>query len=505
MGRFRVDDPNPELTMDRREFVAGVAAIGATLNPGVRRFTRTRARSDSLVALAPPGPGVSVYEPTIAIDPSSPDRIAVAAQYGVRGGRGGRNIQLWLSEDGSRSWHTTRVPRPRLDGEFAADPLAAFHADGGLIIGSNFTRKWLADFNDANSHSRRTVPSMDKLWAMEESPNPVPGDLLTAGGIAVSRTEDGGRTLRATVVPGISPGADKTSMALDRSPTSPHRGAVYVAWSDQVPSVRVARSTDGGRTFTAPVTVKTRGPATMQQIAVRPDGTVHVLWTSAGVPGITSPLNTQADGSPDASKVIYHAVSLDGGATFSEPTSVASNAGSGMVGLPSLSVDANGSLLWVWGQTDVLPDPNQRPVLQPRHRLFAIRSERGTAWSAPYELCPWAPAGTHMGLPVVTTAGTRWWLITYVADDKETRVVLLRSDDGRRFELDRTLATRPYPADEISLMGSYLLRFCDEIPQIGDYVGIAATESRVAAAFVLPETAEPTSRATLYVSLSDVR
>ena len=128
------------MTMDRREFVAGVAAVGATLGTDLGRFPRTRARADSLVALVPPGPGVSVYEPHIAIDPSNPDRIAVGAQYGVRGGRGGRNIQLWLSEDGGRSWHTTRVPRPRLDGEFAADALTGFHADGGLIICSNFSR-----------------------------------------------------------------------------------------------------------------------------------------------------------------------------------------------------------------------------------------------------------------------------------------------------------------------------------------------------------------------------
>ena len=492
------------MTMDRREFVAGVTAIGATLSTGVSPSLRRRARSDSLIALAPPGPGVSVYEPTITIDPSSPDRIAVAAQYGVRGGRGGRNIQLWLSGDGGRSWHTLRVPRPRLDGEFAADPLTSFHADGGLIISSNFTRKWLADFNDRNTHTRHTVPSMEKLWDMMDSRNPVPEDLLTAGGIAVSRAEGGGRTLRATVVPGISPGADKTSMALDRSPTSPHRGAVYVAWSDQLPSVRVARSTDGGRTFAPPATVKTLGLAAMQQVAVRPDGTVHVVWTCAGMPGMPSGLNAQAEGPPETGKHIYHVVSLDGGATFSEPTAVASHAGVGMVGIPTLTADANGSLLWVWGQADVLPDPNHRPVLQARHRLFAIRSETNTAWSPPYELCPWVPAGTHMGLPVVTVAGKRWWLITYFADDEKTQVVVLRSDDGRRFELDRTLATRPYPADEISLMGSYLLRFCDEIPQIGDYVGIAATGSRVAAAFILPEKVEPTSRATLYVSLSDV-
>ena len=39
-------------------------------------------------------------------------------------------------------------------------------------------------------------------------------------------------------------------------------------------------------------------------------------------------------------------------------------------------------------------------------------------------------------------------------------------------------------------MGSYLLRFRDEIPHIGDDVGVAATGSRVAAAFVLPDGVE---------------
>jgi hypothetical protein len=490
--------------MERREFLASVAAIGAEVSTDLSRFPRVGIRADSLITLEPPGPGVNVYEPHIAVDPANPDRIAVAAQYGVRGGRGGRNIQLWLSKDGGRNWSTTRVPRPKLDGEFAADPLTAWHADGGLIISSNFSRRWIADLNDRNTHSRRTVPSFEKLWGLVDGKFSMPDDLLTAGGIAVSRTEDGGRTLQATVVPGISPGADKTSMAFDRSPTSPHRGAVYVAWSDQVPSVRVARSSDGGRTFAPPVTVQTRALAAMQQIAVRPDGSVHLVWTSGGIPGITNQVGPQ-DGSPDAGKRIYQVISRDGGATFSEPNAVAAHAGDGMVGFPSLTVDANGSLLWVWGQAAMLPDPNQRPLRQPRHRLFAIRSDGDGAWSAPYELCPWLPAGTHMGLPAVTTAGSTWWLLTYLADDQGTRVVLLRSDDGRRFELDRTLATRPYPADEISLMGSYLARFCDEIPQIGDYVGIAATGSRVASAFVLPKTAEPTSRATVHVALSDVR
>ena len=489
--------------MDRREFVVGATALGASLIRPARPAERAPAEADRIIALDPPGPGTNVYEPHIAIDPRSPDRIAVAAQYGIRGGRGGRNIQHWVSEDAGRTWFTRRVPRPRLDGEFAADALVAFHADGSLLVTSNFGDKWVSDWNDGRSWSRRSAPPLDQMLAFT-SKTPPPADLMTRGGIAASRTVDRGQTLAATVIPGVSPGADKTSMVLDRFEGSPHRGNVYVAWSDQVPSIHVARSRDGGQTFAHPAEVRTLAVAAMHQLAVRPDGTVHSMWTYGSMPGI--PGGGPMGDPPDGGKPIYHAVSTDGGATFSEPKIVGAHAGAGMVGIPSLAVDQKGVMLWVWGQADSLPDPTVRPILQARHRLYAIRSEDGITWSAPFELCPSVPAGTHMGLPAVTTQGTRWWILSYLADNKETRVVLLRSDDGgKRFELDRVLSTRPFPADEISLMGSYLLRFADDIPQIGDYVGVTALGSRVASAFVLPETNSPTSRATVYVALSEVR
>jgi hypothetical protein len=47
------------------------------------------------------------------------------------------------------------VARPKLDGEFAADPLVGWHADGGLLVTSNFGGKWVSDWNDGRSWSRR--------------------------------------------------------------------------------------------------------------------------------------------------------------------------------------------------------------------------------------------------------------------------------------------------------------------------------------------------------------
>ena len=74
-----------------------------------------------LIALEPPRSGVSVYEPHIAIDPADPARIAVVAQHGILGGRGGRDLHLWVTEDGGDTWIGTRVARPALDQQFTAD------------------------------------------------------------------------------------------------------------------------------------------------------------------------------------------------------------------------------------------------------------------------------------------------------------------------------------------------------------------------------------------------
>jgi hypothetical protein len=94
--------------------------------------------------------------------------------------------------------------------------------------------------------------------------------------------------------------------------------------------------------------------------------------------------------------------------------------------------------------------------------------------------------------------------VCYLADDEKTDVVLLRSGDGECFELDRTLATRSIPLDQIRLWGAFELVYCEDVAQTGDYIGIAATASRVAIVFILPATDEPTSTATAYVATREV-
>ncbi|HET6898040.1 MAG TPA: sialidase family protein [Vicinamibacteria bacterium] len=100
----------------------------------------------------------------------------------------------------------------------------------------------------------------------------------------------------------------KTAVAAGRD------GAVYVAWRHIYPTnlrdIAVARSTDGGKTFSTPVRVSEDGwqiagcPDDGPALAVDETGTLHVAWP------------TMAGGDDHAAKGIFYSYSTDGGRTF---------------------------------------------------------------------------------------------------------------------------------------------------------------------------------------------
>jgi hypothetical protein len=96
---------------------------------------------------------------------------------------------------------------------------------------------------------------------------------------------------------------DKPAIAVDASSSSPHRNRVYAAWSrlshNQVLSIVLSHSDDGGRTWSRIVKVNRSGSQeTYASVAVARDGTVYVAWD---------------DPSGDSLKI---ARSTDGGAHF---------------------------------------------------------------------------------------------------------------------------------------------------------------------------------------------
>src|SRR4051812_4047382 len=150
--------------------------------------------------------------------------------------------------------------------------------------------------------------------------------------LLVSRSRDGGRTWldgvkdKLTQVStwngnGKSKGSngqfpDHESIYVDRSPTSPYYGSVYVTWvqfSGQSHSpVNVAYSRDGARTFSTPAKVTAGNIKNNQdaRIVSAPDGTLFLTFDN-GVQG-------------GKGTVMYASKSIDGGATWSPPVQFAS-------------------------------------------------------------------------------------------------------------------------------------------------------------------------------------
>jgi hypothetical protein len=123
---------------------------------------------------------------------------------------------------------------------------------------------------------------------------------------------------------------------------------LYIAWrkvySGDVRDVVVARSTNGGVTFDAPVRVHGDNwvypgcPHAGPSLAVDSAGALHVVWY------------TGAEGHAG----LYLATSRDGGRTFGEP--VALNHGRGFVPVSHARLAATGSGVWVAWEDRAAPD-----------------------------------------------------------------------------------------------------------------------------------------------------
>jgi len=159
---------------------------------------------------------------------------------------------------------------------------------------------------------------------------------MPSSDVRVARSTDGGRTFE----PGIVVARDvcpccRTSLAVTPD------GAVLVAWrrvfDGDVRDIVVARSTDGGRTFSLPARVHDDGwvipgcPHAGPSLALDGEGRVHAAWYT---------------GSQDRQGV-YVAASADGGTTFGEPLPLLAG-GWVPVSLVRLAALPDGAILAAW-------------------------------------------------------------------------------------------------------------------------------------------------------------
>lgn len=415
----------------------------------------------------PPSPTTSVlfpvggeaYEPTVAFDPANPDRLIVAAMNGMPPVGKSTGILAWSSLDGGRTWRGEPLATPGPAGSagpqlFGADVVAAFAADGTLLLASM----------SAVAESMGTYLSR------------VPGGFGSATSVPVFMNSRDSATGATTMY-------DKDWLLVDRREDSPHRNTVYLStgalvmaalpeklgspWQGPLVSrIDLRTSRDGGLTFAPPVTVAADS-AFSAQLAVTTGGALEVTY---------SRLVDKRGGAMG----VFHRRSTDGGRTFGPAEPVAVMTGDTLLDSPVLASRPNGDLLACWSQGNRADDRSNRV-------RCATRPTGGT-WSAPIPVEMAPPAGAAEAWPAVVGTDRAWYLGQFVVTEQRTEFVLYRSDHGGTFDRVAVLGSRD---------GVGLTHFCtnavtpcrrsrpDGFTQ-GDYTALSVGGDRLAAAFVLP-------------------
>jgi hypothetical protein len=385
-------------------------------------------RSEGPTVSAVPVSAAGYYnETSIAIDPVRPGGVLAAWQVPTTIGRSG---------DGGATWRNVVLPGTDL-WELAGDPAVTFGADGRAYA----------------------------LFIAFDRPDDYRflGRAAHRNGIFVSRSTDGGHDWSAPTAviehaetPGI-PFEDKPMMTVDGWADSPWHGDLYVAWTQfraRESGIRFARSSDGGRTFSAPIEISDR-PGSPQDtlgadegtdLAVGPGGTVYVVWSDS-----TGLLLDRSD---------------DGGRTFGEDTRIRRTgeivfpvAGVARAsGYPSLELDPRTGRMYVsWvdtsaGEADV---------------YLVTSADRGHSWSEPV-LVSGDPPGSgvdHFFAWTSVDPVTGLLVAGYYRGDtnergeRVLRYMLAWSSDG-----GVTFSNRPWSEGTFAPAGEFL----------GDYTGVDA-------------------------------
>jgi hypothetical protein len=254
-------------------------------------------------------------EPSIAVNPNSPEQVAAVFQPAT----------VVYSTDGGSTFSTADLP-----------PIEGWRGGGDVSI--TF---------DAKGHAFLSTLHFEKLgsvsyWAHGAGKN----------GIFVRRSPDGGKTWEKSATPvKLYEGGDPNSSHMEDMPRifadtnsrSPYAGNIYVAWIEWQLDQSVmlfARSTDGGKSFSQPMRISTHAGLPRDDNGglvgfvgvVANDGSIYAIWN---------------DGS-----TITFTQSHDGGQTFTPSRAVVQVAppyfgGAGgipgvsrVMGFPQIAVDS---------------------------------------------------------------------------------------------------------------------------------------------------------------------
>lgn len=362
-------------------FALMAAAAGLTAQTNTAKNPTWWAKYQYLSAHAPdgsPGPthsflvGANVdasnecgpqSETFITLNPAQPGILAGGSNEIFRD-----YMRGFYSADGGSSWGAVDLPLPpplpgTNDIRFGSDPTLAFDSKGNLYYG------YIVVFFGG-------------------------GNGVNGSELAVAKSTDGGKTYSSVTYFGFQSGSnhfnDKPMITVDANPKSPYRDTVYLAWDaasggSTGGGIRLARSTDGGASFSAVRIDDPSGPGRSIGAVpfTGPGGEVYVAWNDYAANAIV--LNS----------------SLDGGATWNAPRTVATKSLAFDIAIPAESY--RGALVYPVGDTD-------RSTGTRRGRLYcswmdltaagttdillSYSDDKGATWSAPKAVAD------QLGLPV---------------------------------------------------------------------------------------------------------
>lgn len=397
--------------------------------------------------------GMNPSEPHLAVDPADPTRLfAVAQDHDVF------KEFFWRSDDGGTTW--TRSPvlggsDNSPDGA-AYDPLVAAGGHGLVLYGTGAGEFDFAAGTGTVHIGTRVSTDAGASFTGFGTADQAILPLCAFANACPPPTPPGLRYL------------DKPWLAIDTTGGA-FDGTAYLVWVAKhldtgQHELLASASTDQGRTYGSPVLLDTLNPADPNelenpQVAVRPDGTVDVVWYGV------------RHGRP----VILHAWSTDGGASFSAPELVVRlRPDASPLGIDiSLAASARGRLAVCWQQARS-PDRNDPQV------ACTLTAERG-GWGPQQPILPGNPDRQY--LPAAAFQGERLWVAAYVSTATSTRLVAVRGT-GHHFGQPLTVNRWPIPSQ----------RVCAPIPPdcpeggvfIGDYIGMVAAGRRVVVAYIQP-------------------
>jgi hypothetical protein len=268
------------------------------------------------VVTGPPGANIQLgatVEPTIAVDPNNPLRIAAASLFSLR-----------VSTDGGLTFQATVAAQVPATHGLCGDPSVGYDSQGRLF----WAYLGCSGANGIDIFVARVNPTTGAIMA----------------GYPVNVTAQLG-------LPAPANSHDKEWLAIDHYAGSPFQDNLYLAWTDLTSGsvIRATSSNDQGLNWTAPVTLSAGGEGFVWPChnTVAPNGDVYVTY--------------HAPASNGTAGRVYMLRSTDGGVSYPQKnTPYAAGQADVTFNVQSAAGTIPGTQFWLQGngQAYVLADPN---------------------------------------------------------------------------------------------------------------------------------------------------